>query len=154
MAKTHKKRRKPYNVVRYPVIGKYIDTPTKAELEVVYFVDEIGEYKVSVGDLPVQTLPGCRFQLRLANIKAKRKFFKKLKPFLLSLGSMSELSAVTLEELPLLFGLLKLRKKKQRILVWIKSADAYYKSKVITIGAAVVDNLLYLDLITALKEKP
>jgi hypothetical protein len=128
--------------------------PTKATLEVVYFADGIGEYKLSMGDLPVVTLKGCRFQFKMANAKAKRKFFKKLDNFLTIAGTMSDLEGADPLEIPLLFGLLKLRKNKQRILVWIRTADSFFKSRVINIGAVVIDNLLYLDLIGKLKKKP
>lgn len=152
MATPRKKKRKPYNIIRFPVIGKYHDVPSKAALEVVWFSDMAGHYKLTMGNLPSVILPCCRFQLKMSDVKKKRKFYKRLETFLNISTQYKEFEYPDIVQLPLLFGLLKLRKKKQRILVWIKSADAFYKSKVINITAVVINNFLYLDLLELLKK--
>lgn len=148
-----RKRKKRYNIFKFPIIGKYIDTPTKSTMKVVYFTDGIGEYKFKLGNLPEVVLKGCRFQLKVSEVKRKKKFFKKLKVFLDFSNGWRELERPTLTqwEVPLLFGLLKLRKGKQRNFVLIQAADQYYKGRTINISAVIIDNLLYLDLVNKLK---
>src|SRR5579864_6108118 len=150
MAKMPKRR---YKIYRYPALGKYIDTPTKAELKVIYYVDGIGDYRCKFGNLPEVILKGCRFQVKISDVNRKKKFSKAIKPFLDFSSGWRTLDVPQQIEAPLLFGLLKLRKGKQRKFVLIQSADQYFKSKIINIMAVMIDNLLYLDLVNRTKKK-
>ena len=147
-----KRKRKSRRVNLFPVIGKYIDTPTKAEISVVDFIPDTGNYKLTIGNLPDVTLPSCRFQVKIAEVKRKVKFFRMLKPLLEFSEGYKTIKQPT-REIPLLFGLLKLRKGKQRRFILVQAADQFFKSKTINVGAVLIDNLLYLDLVSRLKEK-
>jgi len=145
------KKKKKINKIHIPVIGKYIDTPTKAEVGVIFFIDDIREYKLSGGGLPSVTLKSCRFQLRVAEVKRKKKFYNKLQP-LIALSDARDLDQPqSAYQIPLSFGLLKLRKNKKRQFVLIQSANQFYASDLINVLAVVVDNLLYVDLVNKLK---
>jgi hypothetical protein len=133
-------------------IGKYIDTPTKATLNVVYYLGDVGDFKLSVGDLKDVFVKGCRFQIKYNEAKKKKKFFANLSSFL-SFSSDWDYSVPkrTSYEVPLLFGLLKLRKNKERRFILIQSADCFRDNKVINIIGVTIDNLLYLELIARSK---
>lgn len=138
---------------KFPIEGKYIDTPTGAKLDVIYFVDDTGSFRVSIGNLPGVPMKGCRIQFKASDVKRKRRFYKKLEAFL-NLSSGWRLYG-TPEPFPppLLFGLLKIRKGKIKRFVLIQSADKYVGSNTISVVAVSIDNLLYLDLIQKAKEK-
>jgi hypothetical protein len=149
------KKQKSKSSKRFPVIGKYIDTATKAELKVVYFMDDIGRFKVSIEGFPNVARKGCRFQLQSSEVKRKSKFFKLLSSYLSFSASYKVMGqSGETQFLPVIFGLLKLRKGKTRKLVLIQSADQFYNSSVINIVAVELDNLLYLDLVEGLKNAP
>jgi hypothetical protein len=137
----------------FPIIGKYIDTPTKAELPVVSFVDDTGNFQFVQGNSIRTNLNGCRLQFKTAHIKRKMKFYKQLKPFL-DFSSGYRLNTSLDEcDMPVIFGLLKLRKGKKRYFILITSAEQFFVSRVITIHALKMDNLLYLDFVEQLKKK-
>ena len=146
-----KKKHKKFNP--FPTIGKYIDTPSKAELKVIYFLDDVGNFKLSGGTLPGIILRSCRFQVQSSDVKSQHKFYKKLQPFLEISASYGTLNAAQVFNVPFVFGLLKIRKGKQRKFILIQAAEQFFKSKVINITAVVIDNLLYLDLVNKLKKK-
>jgi hypothetical protein len=149
-----KKIKKRYNVLKHPVIGKYIDSVTKAELDVVlYYTDYTGDYRVKVGDAQEQILRGCRFGLKLPEVKRKVKFYKKLQAYLDFADGWKDLDRPSRSSLPSLFGLLKIRKGKIRKFIFIVSASQFFNNKVIDIVGVGIDNLLYLDLVNRLKEK-
>jgi len=147
------KKTKRSNLFRLPVIGKYIDTPTKTKLEVVYFVGETGNVQLSIGNFPPITLKSCRFQLKMSDVKRHKKFYKKLLPYLEFSAGFKALDRPEPESMPFLFGLLKLRKNKKRAFVWIQASDQFFKSRVVNVLAAEIDNLLYLDLIETVKKE-
>ena len=156
MLKKKKKTKRHYNTSsQFPVIGKYIDTVTKAELDVLYFIDELGTFKISIDkNLPDILRPGCRIQLRTSEVKRKRKFFKRLNPYLEFSSSFMGMEEVKSSlNFPLIFGLIKVRKGKQREFVVFRSADTFYKNKTINVVAMKIDNLLYLDLLARVKNK-
>jgi hypothetical protein len=150
-----KKQKRRYKFYRYHVIGKYIDTPTKAELPVVFYVKEVGTYKISGAGMPPVELKGCRIQIKRSDIKRKAKFAKQLQPYLDISTNWKEASDANASiKVPLIFGLLKLRKGKERKFILFQATDIYYKSKVVTITAVGIDNLMYLDLVSKCKTKP
>jgi hypothetical protein len=148
------KKRKRRNPSKYPVVGKYIDTPTKTEINVIYFMDDAGDYKFTLGDWPQTILKGCRIQFKSVDVKRKRKFYKELQHFINFSSGWQGLNQPQTQPLPLLFGLLKLRKNKQRKFVLVQSADQYTGGRVINVIAVGIDNLLYMDLVSKLKAKP
>jgi hypothetical protein len=120
-----------FRPLKFPAIGKYIDTPTKAEFPVVYFVDDIGDYKLTVGELSNIFLQSCRFQLKMSDIKRKKKFHRMLSPFFMGEGDQWKYEAPPHEathSVPLLFGLLKIRKgKKKSFCVAANSRAIWFK---------------------------
>jgi hypothetical protein len=152
MAKKRTKKR--LNSFRHPIIGKYIDTPTKAELPVIYFIDDVGNYKLQIGTLPTTVLKSCRFQIKTKNVKSQKRFYKKLRPYLDFSAAREWMEGHGEYRSPSpLFGLLKIRKGKIRKFVLITSASQFYGSDVVNLIAVYIDNLLYLDLLGGLKNK-
>lgn len=140
--------------IKYSSVGSYIDTPTKAKLKVVYFIDDIGEYKLTLGNLPATLLKGCCFNILHSEVKRRKKFYKSLKELMDYSAGWPQLDRPGQHKIPFIFGLLKIRKGKKSKFIFIHSANHLYNSKLININAVTVDNLLYLDLINSLKEKP
>ena len=137
---------------QFPVIGKYIDARTKAELNVIDFFDDVGTFKFSSDGLTT-TLKGCRFQLTFGNVKSKRKFYKLLQPYLdYTYGYESGMDFEPSFQRPLLFGLLKIRKRKVRKFIMFESATQVHK--IVSVVAATIDNLLYLELLAKAKNIP
>lgn len=139
---------------KIPVIGKYIDTPTNASIKVTWFVDAAGDFKLSMGNFPSVILKGVRFGFKNSEAKRKKKFYRKLQPFLAFSTGWRDLEDKEEFKAPLLFGLLKIRKGKQRKFVLIQSVDRWADNNLINVVAVVIDNLLYLDLVNRLKNAP
>jgi hypothetical protein len=149
MAKT---RRRISKKSALPIVGKYIDTPTKAEVDVVFFLDDIGTCKVSTPGVADVLLKSYRLQFKHSDLKRKQAFYKNLKLFLDFSSGWQVYSPPAKTPLPLLFGLLKIRKGKRRHFVLVHSADQYIGSKVVNVVVVGIDNLFYLDLLNRIKK--
>jgi len=152
MKKRTRRLKRVFNPAATPAIGKYIDTLTKAELKVLYFSEDAQQFKISTSNMKGLICKGCRFQIAVNQAKRKRKFYNKLVPYINLWGAFGENDySKHFANMPVIFGLLKLRQKKSRKqiskLVLVESANCFTSGKVINITAAVVDNLLYLELV-------
>jgi hypothetical protein len=139
--------------LKYPVIGQYLDTITGAKLAVTHFTDDIGKFELSTKDFAKVLFRGCRFQLKVSDVKRKRRFYNKLKTFLdihTTMDFDEDYSEVNFA--PLLFGLLKIRKNKARYFVLIQDAISFINIHFVDVVAVIVDNLTYLDLVNKSKQ--